>query len=109
MVQAPGRGPAGLTRDARLIVTVQGLRAFAYGVGSVLIGVSLAHSALSGTEVGVVFACILLGAAITSFGLGHYGDRIGRRTAYRVLLIVMGMAGTVFALTETCRCCSWPR
>jgi MFS family permease len=101
VVQTPGRGRAGLTSDARLILSVQGLRAFAYGVGSVLIGISLAHSTLSGTQVGVVFAGILLGAAITSLALGRYGDRVGRRNAYRVLLVAMGVAGTVFALTES--------
>lgn len=100
MVQAPGRGRAGLTRDARLIVTIQALRAFAYGVGSVLIGVGLAHSPLSGTQVGVVFACILLGAAVASVALGRFGDRIGRATAYRLLLLLMGIAGTAFALTQ---------
>jgi predicted MFS family arabinose efflux permease len=101
VVQAPGRGRVGLTRDARLIITVQALRAFAYGVGSVLIGVGLAQSALDGTEVGVVFASILLGAALASVGLGRYGDQIGRRTAYRALLVAMAAAGTVFALTES--------
>jgi predicted MFS family arabinose efflux permease len=70
-------------------------------VGSVLIGVSLARSDLSGTEVGVVFACILLGAAIASVFLGRYGDEIGRRIAYRALLVVMGIAGTAFALTHS--------
>lgn len=101
MVQAPGWGRAGLTRDARLIITVQALRAFAYGVGSVLIGVSLARSDLSGTQVGVVFACILLGSAFASVFLGRYGDEIGRRTAYRVLLVVMSIAGTAFAITQS--------
>lgn len=76
------------------------MRAFAYGVGSVLIGVSLAQSTLSPTTVGVVFACILLGAAIASVALGRYGDRIGRRTTYRTLLVVMGIAGTAFALSN---------
>ena len=80
---------------------MQGLRAFAYGVGSVLIGVSLARSNLSGTQVGVVFASILFGAAIASVALGRYGDRIGRRRAYRVLLVGMGVAGTAFAFTQS--------
>lgn len=101
MVQAPGRGRVGLTRDARLIITVQALRAFAYGVGSVLIGVGLAQSQLSGTQVGLVFAAILLGAALASVALGRYGDQIGRRTAYRALLFGMAVAGTVFALTQS--------
>ena len=101
MVQAPGRGRGRLSRDARLILTVQGLRAFAYGVGSVLIGVSLARSSLSGTQVGVVFACILLGAALASVAVGRYGDRLGRGSAYRLLLVVMALAGTAFALTHS--------
>ena len=48
-----------------------------------------------------MFACILLGAAIASVSLGRYGDEIGRRTSYRVLLIVMAIAGTAFALTQS--------
>jgi MFS family permease len=101
VVQAPGRGRAGLTRDARLIITVQALRAFAYGVGSVLIGISLAESRLSGTQVGLIFASILLGAALASVTLGRYGDQIGRRNTYRALLVGMAVAGTVFALTQS--------
>ena len=76
------------------------MRAFAYGVGSVLIGVSLARSTLSATRVGIVFACILLGAAIASVALGRYADRIGRRASYGTLLVVMGIAGTAFALSD---------
>ena len=79
------------------------MRAFAYGVGSVLIGVSLARSSLSGTQVGLVFACILLGAALASVAVGRYGDRFGRGRAYRLLLVVMALSGTAFALTH-----SWP-
>jgi MFS family permease len=89
-----------LSPDARSIVAVQALRAFAYGLGSVLIGASLAHSHLSGTEVGVVLASLLAGAAIVSVLLARYGDRVGRRSAYRLLLVVMAAAGTVFALTS---------
>ena len=49
----------------------------------------------------MVFGCILLGSAIASVFLGRYGDEIGRRTAYRVLLAVMAIAGTAFALTQS--------
>jgi predicted MFS family arabinose efflux permease len=48
-----------------------------------------------------VFAAMLAGAALVSFGLARYGDAIGRRQAYVGLLLVMGIAGTVFALTES--------
>jgi MFS family permease len=85
--------------DARRILAVQALRAFAYGLGSVLIGVSLARRGLSGVEVGGVLSALLAGAALVSLLLARYGDRIGRRRAYGVLLVVMGVAGSVFALT----------
>ena len=93
-----GRGRARLT-DARRILAVQALRAFAYGLGSVLIGVTLARRGLSGVEVGGVLGALLAGAALVSLLLARYGDRAGRRRSYAALLVVMGAAGTVFALT----------
>jgi MFS family permease len=50
-------------------------------------------------EVGGVLSALLAGAALVSLLLARYGDRIGRRRAYAGLLVVMGGAGTVFALT----------
>jgi MFS family permease len=86
--------------DARRILVVQALRAFAYGLGSVLIGVTLARLGLSGVEVGLVLAALLAGSALASVALARVGDRIGRRRCYLALLAAMGVAGTVFALTE---------
>jgi predicted MFS family arabinose efflux permease len=85
--------------DARRILLVQALRAFAYGLGSVLIGVTLADLGLSGAQVGIVLGSLLAGMALVSLVLGRYGERIGRRRWYVGLLAVMGFAGTVFALT----------
>jgi predicted MFS family arabinose efflux permease len=65
----------------------------------VLIGVTLARRGLSATEVGVVLASMLAGAALVSVLLARYGDRFGRRRAYRLLFVAMAFAGTVFALT----------
>jgi MFS family permease len=65
----------------------------------VLIGVTLANRGLSNAAVGLVLAAILTGIAIVSVLVGRYGDRIGRRRFYRVLFVLMGIAGTVFALT----------
>jgi MFS family permease len=101
-VSQRGRGRAGLSpglTDARRILAVQALRAFAYGLGSVLIGVTLARRGHSAVEVGGVLAALLAGAALTSFALARLGDRIGRRRSYAALLVVMGGAGAVFALT----------
>jgi MFS family permease len=89
-----------LSRDARLVLGVQALRAGAYGLGSVLIGVSLERAGLSTVQVGVVLGSLLAGAALASIGVARWGDRIGRRRAYAALLVVMGLAGSVFALTS---------
>jgi MFS family permease len=61
--------------------------------------VSLQREGASGTEVGVVLAVLLAGAATTSVLLARYGDRVGRRRAYRLLLVLMAISGTVFAFT----------
>jgi MFS family permease len=86
--------------DALAILTVQALRAVAYGLGSVLIGATLARSGLSAAEVGGVLASLLAGTALVSVPLARYGDRVGRRRCYRLLLVAMGIAGTVFAVTS---------
>jgi MFS family permease len=89
-----------LSADARRILTVQAFRAFAYGLGSVLIGVTLARRDLSGGQVGLVLAALLAGSALALILLARYGDRVGRRRIYRLLLVVMGAAGAVFALVD---------
>jgi MFS family permease len=95
----PARGRRRLSVDARRLLAVQALRAFAYGLGSVLIGVTLERRGLTGFEVGAVLAALLTGAAAVSLLLARYGDRFGRRRAYLLLLAAMAGAGSVFALT----------
>jgi predicted MFS family arabinose efflux permease len=94
--------PGTIAPDAARIIRVQALRAIAYGAGSVLIGISLNIAGISGIAVGAILAGLLIGSALASLLLGRYGDRIGRRRCYLVLLIVMALAGTAFALT------TWP-
>ena len=88
-----------LRTDAGRILVVQALRAFAYGLGSVLIGVTLADLGFSGFQVGLVIAALVAGSALMSIGLARYGDGLGRRRWYVGLLAVMAIAGSVFALT----------
>jgi predicted MFS family arabinose efflux permease len=78
---------------------VQAARALAYGLGSVLIGVTLADRGLSNATVGAVLASLLAGSVLVSVLLARHGDRLGRRRCYRLLLVAMAIAGTVFALT----------
>jgi predicted MFS family arabinose efflux permease len=90
-------GPGG---DLRTILQIQGLRALLYGFGSVLIGSALARAGYSDARVGFVFTAMLAGFAVTSIAVGTRGDRIGRRRLYAALFVLMGAAGTVFALTR---------
>lgn len=85
--------------DVRLIFSVQAVRAFLYGFSSILIGASLAATGLDATAVGVVFTAMLLGMAISSLAVGRWGEALGRRRSYVGLLLLMGVAGTIFALT----------
>ena len=78
---------------------MQAARALAYGLGSVLIGVTLADRGLSNAAAGAVLASLLAGSAVVSVLVGRHGDRIGRRRSYRVLLVLMAVAGALFALT----------
>jgi len=87
--------------DLLRILGVQALRAFLYGFGSVVLGSALAASGLTEAQVGLVFSAMLAGAALTSIGTGLVGDRLGRRRVYLGLLVVMGFAGAVYALTDS--------
>jgi MFS family permease len=100
MADADETQAAGLPRDIRIILTVQGLRAFAYGFASVLLGVVLAAARLSDVQVGAILTAMLAGMALTSIAVGRWGERVGRRRLYGSLLALMGVAGAVFALTR---------
>src|SRR5262249_27045066 len=96
-----GRGLSGLRVDLSRIYLLQAVRAVAYGFGSVILGVSLAHSGLSSTQVGLVLASLLAGSALASLLLVRRADRLGRRRVYRLLYALMAVAGTIFALTSS--------
>ncbi len=85
--------------DVRLIFSIQAIRGFIYGFSSILIGSSLAAGGLDATQVGVVFTAILLGMAVSSFAVGRWGEVLGRRRTYLVLLALTAVTGAVFALT----------
>jgi MFS family permease len=90
-----------LARSVRVIFATQGLRAFGYGFGSVLLGSTLAAEGLSTVVVGAVLTAMIAGTALASVVVGSFADRAGRRRVYASLLLIMGAAGTVFALTQS--------
>jgi MFS family permease len=48
-----------------------------------------------------VLAALLAGAAVASVVVGRSANRVGRRRLYVALLVTMGAAGAVFALTDS--------
>ena len=89
-----------IERDLRLILGIQAVRAFLYGFGAVILGTSLAASGASDLRVGLVGAARLAGRALSAVVVGIAGDRVGRRRAYAVLLILLGVVGLGYALTD---------
>jgi predicted MFS family arabinose efflux permease len=88
-------------RDLHRILSIQAVRAVAYGFGAVLIGSSLAAAGASGGAVALVCAAMLAGQALGGVAVGTRGDRWGRRRTYAGLFALMAGAGTVFALTAS--------
>lgn len=85
--------------DARRILLLRGIRAFAYGFASVLLGVHLAD-VLSPAKAGAVLTATLAGSAALTALLGARGDHIGRRRAHIALSVAMTVSFVVFAATN---------
>ena len=89
-----------LSRDARLVLAAQALRAFGYGFAAVLLGVVLAARNLSGFKVGLVVTSVVAGTAIASVAVARYADSLGRRRCYVGLYLLLAATGVVFAGTD---------
>ncbi|MDE3065529.1 MAG: MFS transporter [Acidobacteriota bacterium] len=86
------------TRDARRIMSAQAVRAFAYGFGAVLLGVTLDQRGYSSSTVGLVLTAVIAGTVLLSLWLARFGDRVGRRRCYVAMYLALGGVGVVFAL-----------
>jgi MFS family permease len=89
-------------RTARVVIWIQALRALLYGFSAVLLGEILARQGLPVAEVGGIFTAMLLGMALSSLAVGRWAHAVGHLWTYRGLFILMGVAGTAFALS------AWP-
>ena len=85
--------------DLNIVLAVQALRAALYGFGAVLLGDVLATHGFSTAQVGLILTAMVAGMAVSSLLIGAIGPRLGARTLYPGLLLVMGVSGMVFALT----------
>jgi MFS family permease len=89
-----------LSSDARRILWAQGLRAFAYGFGAVLLGSTLEHAGFTSGQVGLVLAAVVAGTVVSSIAIGRWGDRWGRRRSYVALYLALSVTGMVFAFSN---------
>jgi len=87
-----------LSRDARLIVAGQGVRAAGYGFTAVLLGALLAARGFSSVQAGLTLTALIAGTALASLVVGRYGDRMGRRASYALLFGGIALAGVVVAV-----------
>jgi MFS family permease len=92
-----GSGQIRLSRDARLIVAGQGVRAAGYGFTAVLLGALLAARGFSSLRAGVVLTALIAGTALASLAVGRFGDRFGRRRSYAAFFAGIAAAGVVVA------------
>ncbi len=79
----------------------QGLRAFAYGFGALLIGTTLRARGLSSAAIGGVLAAMVAGTILSSLATGRFADRLGRRRCYAGLFLALALAGALFALSAS--------
>ena len=94
------KGSPRLSTDARRVVGAQALRGFAYGFGSVLLGVTLDQRGFSSTEAGLVIAAVVAGTVFASLFIGRYADRVGRRRCYVTLYVLLALVGVAFAFSD---------
>ena len=86
-----------LSADARRILAAQALRAFGYGFGAVLLGVTLRQRGYSPALIGTVLTAVVAGTVVASMLLARYADRAGRRRCYVIMYLLLAVVGVVFA------------
>jgi MFS family permease len=89
-----------LTHDGWLLFASCGVRSFAYGFLSVILGVYLDAIGLSATTIGWIFTAALAGGAVMTIVITAIADRFGRKTLLMIGAILMALAGYIFAVTD---------
>ena len=89
-----------LCYDGWLLLATCGVRSFAYGFLSVILGLYLDAVGLSPVAIGWIFTAALAGGAVMTIIITAVADRFGRRALLIVGAILMALAGSVFALSH---------
>ena len=90
-----------LSKDAVLLFAARALRSLAYGFLTVLLPIHLSRIGFSPVQVGLVLTLGLGGGAAMNLFSGVLGDRLGRRRMLLVYAVLMALAGTLLAATES--------
>jgi MFS family permease len=89
-----------LSYDGWLLFATCGLRSFAYGFLSVILGLYHDAVGLSPVAIGWIFTAALAGGAVMTIIITAVADRFGRRALLIVGAVLMALAGSVFALSR---------
>jgi MFS family permease len=89
-----------LSRDGWLLFATCGIRSFAYGFLSVVLGVYLDAIGLTTTAIGWIFTAALAGGAVMTIVITAVADRLGRRVLLIFGALLMAIAGWVFAVSN---------
>ena len=89
-----------LSRDGWLLFATCGVRSFAYGFLSVVLGVYLDAIGLSTTAIGWIFTAALAGGAVMTILITAVADSFGRRALLILGALLMALAGGVFAVSD---------
>ena len=89
-----------LSRDGWLLFATCGVRSFAYGFLSVVLGLYLDAIGLTTTAIGWIFTAALAGGAVMTIVITTVADSFGRKTLLILGAVLMAIAGWVFAISN---------
>jgi MFS family permease len=89
-----------LSRDGWLLFATCGVRSFAYGFLSVVLGLYLDAIGLTATTIGWIFTAALAGGAAMTILITAVADRLGRKRLLILGAVLMAIAGSVFAVSH---------
>jgi MFS family permease len=89
-----------LSRDGWLIFATSGVRSFAHGFLSVVLGLYLDAIGLTATAIGWIFTAALAGGAVMTITITAVADRLGRKALLLLGAVLMAIAGWVFAVSH---------
>jgi len=89
-----------LSRDGWLLFATCGVRSFAYGFLSVVLGLYLDAIGLSTTAIGWIFAAALAGGAVMTIIITTVADSFGRKQLLILGAVLMATAGWLFAIRD---------